>query len=533
MAQQSTGETFSQPPIFQDLPDQDLIRIDDVYYLSSSNFSFSPCAPILRSYDLINWEYLSHSVPAFEFDNDPKFDLIGGNAYHGGVYASSLRYNEKHGKFYWIGCMQRNMKTYIYSATNIEGPWEKASTIADYSLYDCGLLVDDDGTMYVASGKWVPNGAEAQTWIAKLDDNLQVERQESVFTSNEELGYIEGARFYKVNGTYYLWLTNPGVGRGQIIVKSSGDVWGPYDSWHRVLANNGSPVEGGGPPHQGAFVDTPDGKYWYMAFVELGTSGRIPAIAPMTWDENGWPNVDLDENGHWKRTYECPLPRREVEPLERAFDFKDSKLSPRFEWNHNPDNTKWSIGDGLKLQTATVTDDFFAARNTLTHRIVGPESSVTVELDISGMRDGDRAGLATMRFDAGWIGVVREGSETKVQMVDHIELDPKESWRGPNTGTRYPRADSEWYTKNLGEVIASEAISGDKIWLRCHIVAKAVDRSTFSYSLDGKRFEVLGQVHQTIEGVQWFTGSRHGLFNFATKEVGGHVVVKSFEISMV
>ncbi|KAH7304259.1 putative endo xylanase [Stachybotrys elegans] len=510
------AETFAQPPVFQDLPDVDLIRVEDTFYYSSSTFHYSPGAPILRSYDLVNWEYLSHSLPTFEFD-DPKFNLTEGRAYNDGVYASSLRYHKSQNKFYWVGCMQGHGRTYIYTAPEIDGPWVKASTIIDYCLYDAGLLIDDDNTIYVASGKWTPNGAESQTWIAALNENLQVERQESVFQSNEELGYIEGARFYKINGTYFLWLTNPGVGRGQIMLRSSGDVWGPYDSWHRVLANNGAPIEGSGAPHQGALVDTSDGQYWYMAFVELGTSGRFPVLAPLEWDEDGWPNVVFDENGHWKSSYDYPLPRRDVEPIEGRFEFADSKIPARFEWNHNPDNEKWLTGhDGLMLHTATVTDDFFAARNTLTHRILGPQSNVTIDLDYSSMADGDRAGLATLRYNAGWIGVAKDGNSTTVQMVDHVEMDPS----------------NDFVTVSKGDVIAEEPILGDRIWLRCQISTKSPNLSIFSYSTDGETFIELGQAHETQQGAVWFTGTRHGIFNFATKNHGGYVVVKAFDIHL-
>lgn len=88
---------------------------------------------------------------------------------------------------------------------------------------------------------------------------MQHKKVETVFHTIPELGYIEGARFYKINGTYYLWLTNPGVGQGQIILKSSGGPFGPYDQWHRVLKNNGNPVPGASSPYQGAIVDTPQG----------------------------------------------------------------------------------------------------------------------------------------------------------------------------------------------------------------------------------------------------------------------------------
>ncbi|KAF4417493.1 glycosyl hydrolase family 43 [Fusarium acutatum] len=510
------AETFNQPPIFQDLPDVDLVRVDDTYYYSASTFHYSPGAPILRSYDLVNWEYLSHSLPSFDF-NDPKFNLTKGRAYNGGVYASSLRYHKTQKTFYWLGCIQKNGETYVYTAPKIEGPWTKASTISNYCLYDAGLLVDDDDTIYVSSGQWTPNGAESQTWISKLDENLQVEKQESVFKSNEGLGYIEGSRFYKINGTYFLWLTNPGVGRGQIIVKSSGDVWGPYDSWHRVLKNNGNPIEGSGSPHQGAFVETPKGDYWYMAFVELGTSGRFPVLAPLKWDEEGWPNVELDSNANWKSSYDYPLPRHNVEPVEGTFEFTESKLPPRFEWNHDPNNDKWTTGpDGLVLHTATITNDFFSAQNTMTHRILGPQSNVTIELDYSSMVDGDRAGLVSLRYDAGWIGIAKDGDSTTLQMVDNAAMDP----------------DNNFVTTSKGTVIASKSISGGKIWLRCQISTVFPNRSTFLYSTDGKTFVKLGQEHVTKQGGVWFTGTRHGIFNFATKKGGGHVVVKKFDIRL-
>ncbi|KAG5792750.1 hypothetical protein H9Q69_008206 [Fusarium xylarioides] len=439
------AETFNQPPIFQDLPDIDLICVNNTYCYSASTFNYSPGAPILRSYDLVNWEYLSHYLPSFDF-NDPKFNLTKGRAYNGGVYASSLRYHKIQKKFYGLGCIQKNGKTYVYTAPEIEGPWTKASTISNYCLYDAGLLIDDDDSIYISSGQWTPNGAESQTWISKLDKNLQAAKQESVFKSNEELGYIERSRFCQINGTYFLWLTNPGVGRGQIIVKFSGDVWGPYDSWHPILKNNGKPIEGSGSPHQGAFIETPEGNYWYMAFVELGTSGRFSVLAPLKWDKEGWPNVELDSNGNWKSSHNYPLPRHNVEPVEGTFGFKESKLPPRFEWNHDPNNEKWSTGaDGLVLHTATITDDYFSAQNTLTHRILGPQSNVTIELDYSSMIDGDRAGLVSLRYDAGWIGIAKDGDSTTLQMVDNAAMDPGNNFVTTSKGNGHRKQVYLWW----------------------------------------------------------------------------------------
>ncbi|KAF5687218.1 glycosyl hydrolase family 43 [Fusarium globosum] len=415
------SETFIQPPIFRDLPDADLIRVDNTYYYQLG--IPLPPSPIFRLQRPEIQPYKRTGVQRRSV-----------------CIVTSLSQTKK--KFYWLGCIQKNGKTYVYTAPRIEGPWTKASTLWNYCLYYAGLLIDDDDTIYVSSGQWTPNGAESQMWISKLEK-----------------------------------LTNPGVGRGQIIVKSSGNVWGPYDSWHCVLKNNGKPIEGSGSPHQGAFVDTPDGDYWYMAFVELGTSGRFPVLAPLNWDEKDWPNVELDSNGNGKSSYNYPLPRYNVETVEGTFQFKESKLPPRFEWNHDPNNDKWSTGtDGLVLHTATITDDFFFAQNRLTHRILGPQSNVTIELDYSSMVDGDRAGLVSLRKDAGWIGIAKEGSSTTLEMVDNAEMDP----------------DNNFVTTSNGPILASKPISGGKIWLRCQISTVSPNHLSFLYSTDGNTFVKLG-----------------------------------------
>ncbi|EED13246.1 endo xylanase, putative [Talaromyces stipitatus ATCC 10500] len=492
------AENFSQPIIWQDLADTDLIRVNDTYYYSGSNMHFSPGAEILRSYDLVNW------------------DLQGGNVYNKGIYASSLRFHEATGTFYWIGCIQGTGKTYIYTAPNIEGPWTQTSIIQNYCYYDDGLLIDDDGTMYVSYGKWVANGTQAKIWVAELTSDLQNKQSQVVFNTTEEIGYVEGSRFYKINGTYYIWLTNPGVGNGQIMLKSSGGPFGPYDSWHRVLENNGQPVHGGSSPYQGAIVDTPEGKWWYIAFVNLWPGGRLPVLAPITWDWTGMPNVQFVNGDDWGSTYPYPLPQVPVTPISKLDRFSGPTLGPQYEWNHNPDDIKWSVKDGLHLETATITDDFFSAQNTLSHRILGPHSNATINVDYSSMIDGDRAGLVVFRYDAGWLGITKNGTVTTLQMVDYAIMN--------STGG--------WHTTNTGSVVDSVEVHGGSIWLRtsCDISGSS-GSAKFSYSTDGKSYIQLGHTHVMDNSQLFFVGARYGIFNFATKQLGGSVVVKSFEIS--
>jgi len=205
-------------------------------------------------------------------------------------------------------------------------------------------------------------------------------------------------------------------------------------------------------------------------------------------------------------------------------NFTGSALSHEWEWNHNPDNSKWKLtNDGLVLQTATVTNDLFTARNTLTHRIIGPKSSGTFRIDVSQMRDGDRAGAALFRDVAAYIGIHKDGSTAKLVMVNKLNLD------------------SNWKTSSTGTVAATgPTVTGSEIWLRVQADitpafsgTSAKRTTTFWYSTDGKQFMQLGGAFEMSNAWQFFTGYRFAVFDFATKGLGGQVTVKSFTMQYV
>ena len=198
-----------------------------------------------------------------------------------------------------------------------------------------------------------------------------------------------------------------------------------------------------------------------------------------------------------------------------ADTFTGSGLGPQWEWNHNPDNTKWSTGSGLRLQTATVTNDLYAARNTLTHRIQGPTSTATVELDYSAMADGDRSGLAMLRDSSAWIGVRRDGGATRVTLVNGLIMD------------------GSWNTTGTGTEAASAAVSGGRIWLRAtaDIRPGTGRQARFSYSTDGVTFTPLGPAFTLNNAWQFFMGYRYAIFNYATRALGGAVTVRRFDMT--
>lgn len=197
-----------------------------------------------------------------------------------------------------------------------------------------------------------------------------------------------------------------------------------------------------------------------------------------------------------------------------ADTFTGSTLGPRWEWNHNPDTSRFSVGNGLRLSTATVTGDLYNARNTLTHRIQGPTSTATVELDYSQMANGDRAGLAMLRDSSAWIGVRRDNGVTRVSMTTGLTMD------------------ASWNTTGTGSEAAGTGVSGGRIWLRvsADIRPGSGRTATFSWSTNGSTFTTLGPAFTLNNAWQFFMGYRFGLFNYATQALGGAVTVKSFNL---
>ncbi|MBL7253517.1 family 43 glycosylhydrolase [Paractinoplanes lichenicola] len=498
----SAPSTFTNPVVWQDFADGDIIRVGDAYYYSASTMHYSPGAPVLRSYDLVNWEYAGHSVPRLDFDSGA-YDLSGGRAYVKGIWASAFNYRPATSTYYWLGCTEFN-RTYVYTSADAGSGWAKKARL-NKCYYDAGLLFDNN-TPYVAYG----NGTIS---VAQLSADLTSEvRSQTVYTTPSSIGTLEGSRMYKRGNYYYIWLTRPA--NGQYVLRSTSP-WGPYEQ-RQVLLDLPGPISGGGVPHQGGLVQTQNGDWWYMAFTDAYPGGRMPTLAPITWSGDGWPVLQT-VNGRWGASYPRPnLPWHPVAPMTGSDSFTSSTLGPQYEWNHNPDTSKFSVGNGLRLSTATVTNDLYNARNTLTRRVQGPSSTATVQLDYSAMADGDRTGLAMLRDRSAWIGVRKDNGTTRVSMTDGLTMST-----------------SGWATTGTGSERAGASVSGGRIWLRvsADIRPGSGRTATFSYSTDGTTFTNLGPAFTLNNDWQFFMGYRFGLFNHATRALGGSVTVNQFGVS--
>jgi beta-xylosidase len=259
--------------------------------------------------------------------------------------------------------------------------------------------------------------------------------------------------------------------------------------------------------------------------------GRIPMLAPITWGSDGFPTVQVGYscslpsrlvlrttqlvNGRWGNSYTDPATAHPVSSSTGVDYFTGSALGPRWEWNHNPDTTKFSLGStGLVLRTTTVTTDLYSARNTLARRTLGPISTATIKLDYTAMHDGDRAGLAMFRDQSAWIGVMRDNGAYKVAMVTGINMD------------------TTWTTTSTGTTAASASISGGTIYLRAtaNVGPTTSKQATFSYSTNGSTFTSLGSALTMNTDWHFFLAYRFAIFNYATSALGGQVTVPFFQL---
>src|SRR5690606_12734469 len=223
---------------------------------------------------------------------------------------------------------------------------------------------------------------------------------------------------YKINGYYYIYATYGGWPAFQVALRSS-DIFGPYEEKKLLEDDN---------IHQGALVETQTGEWWTMLFYDKGAYGRLPNLQPVTWVD-GWP--ELGQDGQGVTTYRKPDVGREypVTPLPTNDNFRAYQLGMQWGWNHNPDNSKWSLLERpgyLRLGTVDVVDSLHKAKNTLTQRILGYQHDLdhsygTIKMEIGNMKEGDVAGIAIFQDPYAYIGIeVMDGEKTIVMYNDDV-----------------------------------------------------------------------------------------------------------------
>lgn len=493
-------KSATNPVIYADVPDMSMIRVGDTYYMSSTTMHMTPGVPVMKSKDLVNWELASYCYETL--GNGDAMNLNNGkNAYGSGTWASCIRH---HKDTYYVSTFSSTTgKTYVFSTKDVEKePWKEISFSP--SLHDHTLFFDDDGRTYIIWGAGKLSIAEMKedlTGVKEGTERVFIENASAPSGSNVGLP-AEGSQLFKVNGKYYLFnITWPRGGMRTVVIHRADNINGPWEG-RMALQDKGVA--------QGGLIDTPDGRWFAYLFRDNGSVGRIPYLVPVKW-EDGWPVIGID--GKVPDTLELPASRGLMPGIVASDEFtrkkKDAPLPLVWQWNHNPDNSLWSVTERkghLRLKTAQVENDFLTARNTLTQRTIGPVCAGTTAVDVSNMKEGDFAGLALLQKKYGLIGVKFENGAKKIVMVSAQTDKPEEVESLPlNQNTVYLKAECDFTDRK--------------------------DVADFYYSLDGKQWTKIGSRLKMAYTLPHFMGYRFGLFNYATKAAGGYADFDYFRIS--
>lgn len=516
--------TFSYPTLYTDVPDLDIIRNGENYYMVSTTMNMCPGVPVMKSTDLVHWQIVNYVYDTFE--NDDVTNLENGkNMYSHGSWAASLKYDEVTGKYY-VAFNSNDHGFYIYTTTDIEnGTWEKYSTSTRF--HDPALFFEA-GKMYVISAA---NGTCNMQQLQLIDSSKSVKTVGSsvkLFTA-KGWGLWEGAHAYKVGDYYYVCIIASPTDkwmRTEVCYRSKELAAGTWEE--KVIYQGGSGGATAGLA-QGGLVQTQFGDWYGFLFQDRNGVGRIPSVVAVDWQED-WPIMGMyDSNGVFQpsKSQGTTSIRLNNSGLDNYIvsddDFtyaEGEKLKLVWQWNHNPKNDFWSVTANpgyLRLTTDTVVPNIRLAHNSLTQRTYGPKCNSETKISVANMKPGDYAGLATVADHAGMIGVMCDENGDKY-ITQAKYTFPKASENDTSEVTVKAK-----YDQKLSD--------NADVYLKIEYSFGSSDKATFYYSLDGTTWTKLGTTQTLAFSTSTtFMGARTWLFNYATKEAGGYVDFDYYKI---
>jgi unsaturated rhamnogalacturonyl hydrolase len=377
--------------LFADYSDPDVIRAGNLYYLVSSSFDAVPGLPILESRDLQHWTIIGHAVqrlpdwgdavaqsrgsaaPSNRAAEQPRNRIGAGN----GMWAPSIRY---HDGWFWIYVGDPDRGIFMTRAKNAHGPWEPLTLVKEAKGWiDPCPLWDDDGNVYLVHA-WAKSraGFNSVLTVNKLtsDGKHVADDGVVVFDGRERHPTIEGPKFYKRNGWYYIFAPAGGVKRGWQTVLRSKSVYGPYED--RVILEDGL--------HQGALVEGTSGD-WFVHFQDRGAYGRIVHRQRLTW-VNDWPEIAPSRA------------RARVGEATPQTSDEFNSIGLQWQWEGNPPRDAYSLRNGkLRLSDAPLLQKFSA-----------PAFHATTLVDPSSLKVGERTGLVIAGTESSELVITRTKS---------------------------------------------------------------------------------------------------------------------------
>lgn len=482
--------TYKNPILYADYSDPDAVRVGEDFYLTASSFNTVPGLPILHSKDLVNWRLIN-----YVFKKQPPFDVFSKPQHGGGVWAPSIRFHN--GEFY-IFYPDPDFGIYMTKTKNPAGDWSEPLLIkAGKGLIDPCPLWDDDGQAYLVSA-FAGSRAGIKTVLnvnkMSLDGTKLLDDGVIVFDGHDKHPTVEGPKFYKRNGFYYIFAPAGGVATGWQLILRSKNIYGPYEE-KIALAQGKTSING---PHQGAWIDTPTGEDWFLHFQDKGAYGRIVHLQPMTW-KNDFPVIgedrDGDGTGEPVLRYKKPNVGKTfaVETPPDSDEFNDSKLGLQWQWHANQQEA-WAypfpargVLRMFSVQNPEKYKSLWDLPNLLLQKFPAEEFTATAKVSLTPRFEGEKFGLVVMGLDYSYLGVTNQNGKLLVSQAIARDVD-----KG-NIET---------------EIAAPLELKEKNFYLRVKIGKGAM--CNFSFSADNKNFTNIGVPFKAREG-KWI-GAKVGFF---------------------
>lgn len=525
------GNKYRNPIIDADYSDPDVCRVGNDYYMTASSFACFPGLQILHSTDLVNWQIvgtaLTDDYPVLEKYRGTDLDWHRRSQHGNYVWAPSIRHHDGWFYIYW-GDPDQGL--FMTKARDVRGPWEKPVLVKEAKgLIDCCPLWDDDGRAYLSHGcAGSRAGVKSVLFVAPMspDGTHVTGPSRIVYDGHEDQPTIEGTKFYKRNGYYYIMSPAGGVKYGWQVELRSKNPFGPYDEYVG-MAQGKSKVNG---PHQGAWVDTQNGEDWFIHFQDKHAYGRVVHLQPARW-VNDWLVIGNDADGDgcgdpvsvWKKPN---LPAGEnLQPSEDD-DFNSTELGPQWQFE-GPFSQYWYFCDAkksrLRLYGPQAPDNYRNVsdlQNALLQKLPTENFTATARVRFIPNPDfkpkGEEGGFVIMGLDYAGIKFVstKDGCAMRYVVCKDAQKGAAEQTVAEQAVklTAMPKPYTQKYAV---DDIPQPRSATPWMYVRAKVHSEGTGNAIrafaqFAYSKDGKKFTDLGQPFEIKEG-KWI-GAKIGFY---------------------
>ncbi len=549
---------FQNPILYADYSDPDICRVGDDYYMTASSFNCVPGLPILHSRDLVNWEIINYAlprlVPAEAYagaQSSPATTVSDGRifvensfdrpSHGGGVWAPAIRYHD--GTFYIIWGDPDN-GIFMVKTKDPAGRWDAPVLVhKSIGIIDTCPFWDEDGRAWIGHG-FAGSRAGLKSILGLIemspDATSTIGEDQIIYDGHIDNVTIEGVKFYKKDGYYYILCPAGGVSTGWQLAMRSKDIYGPYE-WKRVMAQGNTNING---PHQGGLVDTPNGdEQWFLHFQDLDAYGRVVHLQPVKWTD-GWPVIGSDNDGDLcgepVSVYKKPsLPSQPIHTPAESDDFNHTGLGLQWQWHSNA-NALWYFADAAqgvlrlfswpwKSADGSPSNNLWDAGNLLLQKFPAPNFKATAKVRFlpSNKHTGERAGLIIMGLD--YAGLIMENTPEGIKLTQQQCQGAKKGNAETTNGNPITVAPNQWIY--LRVEVTNKEVTNKEVTNKEVTKENKTAQCNFSYSTDGINFQPLGQQFTAQPG-QWI-GAKIGLFCTRQKQNsndGGYLDIDYFTI---